>query len=608
MKKIYFSILFLCLSLAINAQTFTATGNVPIIDNSVCYMSVGASGLPSSMNNTFGISSVCINLTHTYDGDIKIFLISPQQDSIMLSGNNGGGGDNYTNTCFTAGGANGFIHTATNLPPYTGSYTPEYSLNMFNSATHNPNGVWKIMVKDEVASDAGVLLSVSITFSANPPQDPPPPPGPCGFNAVGNCHCPDGSTDCDLLPDMTSSAAIIMNNHTEYPGQITLSNATPNIGWGPMEIHGVDTCFCGTTMVPCSTAVCPNGTAVKQMVKQTVYHKNGNTMSSTTRTAGTMSYHPTHGHVHVDSWADFSLRTATADPNPLNWPIVGTGSKVSFCLINLGDCTNNLGYCVGNNGNTLTMDSIPNSPLGNVSGCGVDQGIYTGKLDIYSQGMVGMSINFGDICNGNYYIVSITDPDNWFLEQDETNNWVAVPITLTDQHPAPFANFAQNVNVQAVALAGDTANASNFWWDFGDGSPIDSTSLIVAHNYSANGSYIVSFHVENSCGTKVKTDTVYITTVGIKSLENNNTSFFKVAPNPFNNSTEISYYLMNGTETSIEFFDVVGNKVETIVTGYQSAGNYKFNFNPTAKGLSKGTYIVKYTSSDKINFARLVFE
>jgi len=260
----------------------------------------------------------------------------------------------------------------------------------------------------------------------------------CSLSTPSACHCPGDAYECDLLPDMLSSAAIIQSQHTEYTGRITLSNATPNVGWGPLEIHPASPqqCWCGTTQVSCGTiTLCPDGNYPSESIVQTIYHKVGNTISSYTRPAGTMTYHPGHGHVHVDNWASFTLRTATADPNPLNWPIVGRGAKVSFCLVNLGDCTSNSGYCVVN-GSVVTRANIPNQGFGSISGCSRDQGIYTGYLDIYGQGLEGMEITFpSPICNGRYYIVSITDPSNNFLEYDETNNWVVVPVDLTQQTP-----------------------------------------------------------------------------------------------------------------------------------------------------------------------------
>src|SRR5204862_230745 len=151
-------------------------------------------------------------------------------------------------------------------------------------------------------ADTGSVHYFNITFGLNPPPDPPVSAGPCSSSNPGGCQCPDGvSTNCDLLPDMTASALIIQNTKVEAQGNITLGNATPNIGWGPLEIHGIQSCYCDTDSVPCSTSLCPDGTYPKQLVNQRIYHRNGNTMSYYDRRAGTMSYHPGHSHVHVDN-------------------------------------------------------------------------------------------------------------------------------------------------------------------------------------------------------------------------------------------------------------------------------------------------------------------
>lgn len=255
----------------------------------------------------------------------------------------------------------------------------------------------------------------------------------CSIRNPAGCECPDGSEECDLLPDMTASALTIQNQHYEYPGYLRLSNTTPNIGWGPLEVHGTGSCFCDTDSVPCSTPACPDGSIPKELITQRIYHKSGRIMTYYDRPAGTMSYHPSHRHVHVNNWGAFTLRKDNGDPNPLNWPIVGPGTKMSFCLINTGDCTSDYGSCVDPEGNIITMDDIPNAPFGVVSGCGKDQSIYTGMLDFYNSSLPGMRIDFPNICNGDYHIVSITDPDNYFLESNEDNNWVAVPATLTRQ-------------------------------------------------------------------------------------------------------------------------------------------------------------------------------
>jgi len=286
--------------------------------------------------------------------------------------------------------------------------------------THNNVGI--------VGTTGGVPSTQATTGVSNA--------GFCTITNPAGCRCPDGSQECDLLPDMTSSADIISRQHYETPGRLTLSNATPNIGWGPLEVHAKNPpeCYCGNTIISCTTTLCPDGTNIKEAVEQTIYHKRGNTMTTTTRTAGTMSYHPSHGHVHIDGWADLSLRNASSDPDPRNWPVVGRSSKVSFCLVNLGDCSSDVGYCRDNSNRILTQADIPNAGFGTVTGCGRDQGIFTGYLDIYEYALPDMFITIPPgTCNGLYYVVSVTDPNNVMLEQDKSNNWVAVPIYLTQQ-------------------------------------------------------------------------------------------------------------------------------------------------------------------------------
>ena len=62
---------------------------------------------PATASNT-SIVSVCLNITHTFDADLDIYLISPAGTQIQLSTDNGGVNNDYTNTCF-AGAAIFFI-------------------------------------------------------------------------------------------------------------------------------------------------------------------------------------------------------------------------------------------------------------------------------------------------------------------------------------------------------------------------------------------------------------------------------------------------------------------------------------------------------------------
>ena len=229
-------------------------------------------------------------------------------------------------------------------------------------------------------------------------------------------------------------------------------------------------------------------------------------MSFTDRPAGTMTYHPTHGHQHVDDWGIYTLRTDNGDPNPVNWPIIGTGSKLGFCLLDIGSCNSSPGYCTDALGNTLNSTNIVNYGLGggSYSCSNTVQGITNGYMDTYSQGLDGMWIVIPPgTCNGQYYVVVQIDPLNYFRETNENNNVVAVPITLTQQSSAPVISVTGSLNICPSGSVTLTASAaSNYTWSTGE----TNQSIIV----TTAGSYTVS----TTCGSTNATSNPVVVTNG----------------------------------------------------------------------------------------------
>ena len=62
-------------------------------------------------------------------------------------------------------------------------------------------------------------------------------------------------------------------------------------------------------------------------------------------------------------------------------------------------------------------------------------------------------------------------------------------------------------------------------------------------------------------------------------------------PNPFNPETAINYELSNSSFVSIQIFNTLGEKINTLVNKYQTAGRYEINWQP--KNLSSGIYFYK---------------
>lgn len=351
--------------------------------------------------------------------------------------------------------------------------------------------------------------------------------GQCTTNNATDCACADGTTNCDLLPDLTISWDALENysgGPTEYSqtgngvenGRLRVTGSTPNIGFGPFTVRGTDYFLCGTDTIydpTRSITTCPDNSYPTNLLIQRVYHKNGSTMTYTDRWAGGQTYHPGHGHNHVDDWVVFTLREEDPnEPDTLQWPIIGTGAKIGFCLMDLSNCNASNGHCRDNQtyggGNILTSADFVNYGLGGGGyNCSpVEQGISVGYVDIYSENLEGMYINIPPgTCNGDYWIVVEVDPRNNFIESNENNNWTAVPFTLTKQVPQgqasadiSFSHDPVLCNSSSITLTANPANS--YVWSTGD----TSASITI----SDTGKYYVD--VNTQCGS-ARSDTVEIT-------------------------------------------------------------------------------------------------
>lgn len=164
MKKLLLAFLILSLT-SLQAQTFSGTVGPITDDGQPNEYVVGVSGLSSStLNNTFGLTQICLNLTHTWDSDLNVFLVAPDGTSVNLFSGIGGDGDNFTNTCLNQSATNSI--NAGN-PPYTGTFKPQETIGNVNNG-QNGNGVWKLRIIDTYAfADTGSVLNWSITFGPN---------------------------------------------------------------------------------------------------------------------------------------------------------------------------------------------------------------------------------------------------------------------------------------------------------------------------------------------------------------------------------------------------------------------------------------------------------
>ncbi len=149
------------------AQTFTATGSAIPDDGTTIVYDLPVSGLSANAVDTtnFGLVSVCLNLTHTWDSDLAISLRAPDGTIIPLFSNIGGDQDGFINTCLSGNEMESIFNAAY---PYTGTFRPFGDMGALNNG-QNPNGIWQLVILDTYAfADTGELFDWSITFGTNP--------------------------------------------------------------------------------------------------------------------------------------------------------------------------------------------------------------------------------------------------------------------------------------------------------------------------------------------------------------------------------------------------------------------------------------------------------
>ena len=158
-----------CTTLLANAtQTQTNVTNPSFSNNtSASIPDNNTTGVTSNitttgLSNSSFPSSVCLNITHGWLSDIDIYLRCPNGTIIELSTDNGGSGDNYTNTCFNLTSA---VSITSGSAPFSAAsgYLPENSLSQLNGC--NMNGTWSLIVKDDASIFSGTLNNWTITFT-----------------------------------------------------------------------------------------------------------------------------------------------------------------------------------------------------------------------------------------------------------------------------------------------------------------------------------------------------------------------------------------------------------------------------------------------------------
>ncbi len=121
-------------------------------------------------------AQVRLNLTHSSDSDLVVFLQAPDGTNVLLVNRRGGAGQNFWGTVFDDSAS---LPIAQGQSPFTGTFQPETALSNFQS--HQAQGNWTLWVQDQSGAGVGTLLDWTLTLTNDTtPASPPSGGGPAG--------------------------------------------------------------------------------------------------------------------------------------------------------------------------------------------------------------------------------------------------------------------------------------------------------------------------------------------------------------------------------------------------------------------------------------------
>lgn len=477
-------------------DSFYVAQATAIIDNATVNDVMAVSGLPAALTPTM-VSKVCMDITHSWDSDMNISLISPTGTIIDLSSGNGGSGDNYTNTCFDmSAGASIVAGTA----PFTGSYVPEGAGGFANFAGENPNGNWTLRIADVATGDQGTVNWWYMVFDL-PAVTYSWTSSPAGFTS--------SSDSIAVAPDTTTTYTLTITDTATLCTRV-LSYTVPVYPEISVAISGPTTYCAGSSTPITLTSTVSGGNGV--------YTYDWNGLGS----ADSLN-------VTVSSDTSFVLSVMDSCSTPVASDTIFINANPALSSVTSADTT----VCPGD---SVLMTVIATGGDGN----------YTYN---WSSGGNAASEAVAPTSTTTY-TVTVTDGCS-----STSNGDVVVTVT-----PLPVASFTFSPsNPQedvAVNFTNTSTNATSYAWTLGSAGT--STLANPSATFPNPGNQTITLIATNSCGSDTTSQSINILLSMMDGLAGGTVMVY---PNPGDGLFHLNLQNLSGKEASISVFDLRGEQI-----------------------------------------------
>jgi len=170
---------------------------------------------------------------------------------------------------------------------------------------------------------------------------------------------------------------------------------------------------------------------------------------------------------------------------------------------------------------------------------------------------------------------------------------------LKSNFKADVLSGGGGLKVQFTDLSISDSNIpiTNWEWDFNNDGTVDSHERNPEYTFTSSSASVfsVKLNVGNGNTTSEKLRENYIQLSGVTSINKSELPSGFILnqnyPNPFNPSTKIKFNIPNVVThhaASLQVYDILGNKIKTILNKKLSPGEYEIEFN--GNGLNSGVY------------------
>ncbi|MCR9131760.1 MAG: T9SS type A sorting domain-containing protein [bacterium] len=233
---------------------------------------------------------------------------------------------------------------------------------------------------------------------------------------------------------------------------------------------------------------------------------------------------------------------------------------------------------------------------------------------------VSQDMNGGTTSTGSLIVASI-----WDLELTVTGDTViAVGTDAGINHPIAYYKaldgdnlwtpmttsgfpFEEGKLARAVSIGEDTlfvaVDNEVYYHVLGE------SSWNLGHSYPVGTEINVLFYDELLVGTGIGLFSHFNSGTTVSNEESANSFPNRIElnqnyPNPFNPSTNIQFSIPHSGLVKLEVFNVLGQKVASLIDQPMSAGSHTINFN--ARGLSSGIYIYKLAFGEQVSLRKML--